>query len=83
MENKEIKPTVVRHGSLINCLCKDGRLLEAQIQLRDMIGKGVLPNAQIYDMLMDSSSTMGNLKDAFGFFDEMVKQAVGFFDYYR
>lgn len=41
-----------------------------------MIGRGVLPNAQIYVMLMDSSSTMGNLKDAFGFFDEMVEQAV-------
>ena len=30
MENNGLKPNVVSYGFLVNCLCKDGRLLEVK-----------------------------------------------------
>ncbi|KAL0011887.1 hypothetical protein SO802_006995 [Lithocarpus litseifolius] len=77
MENKGMKPNVVSYGSLIHCLCKNGRLLEAEIILRDMVGREVLPNAQIYNMLIDGNCTAGKLKESFRFFEEMVKNGIG------
>ena len=45
MDNVGIKPNVISHGSLIICLCKNRKLVDAEIVLADMIGHEVSPNA--------------------------------------
>jgi len=68
VEKAEIKPNVINYGSLINCLCKDSKLLDAKIVLVDMIGRRVSPNAEIYNMLIETSFSLSKLEDAFRFF---------------
>ncbi|CAI9755319.1 unnamed protein product [Fraxinus pennsylvanica] len=39
MENNGLRPNVISYGSLLNCLCKDGRLLEAEVLFKHMASK--------------------------------------------
>ncbi|KAJ4981340.1 hypothetical protein NE237_032177 [Protea cynaroides] len=56
MGEKGFKPDGVSFGTLINCLCKEGNLLEAESLLRDMECRGVSPNVQVYNMLVHGYS---------------------------
>ncbi|KAF3779913.1 hypothetical protein EJ110_NYTH40367 [Nymphaea thermarum] len=44
MKAKGLKLNAVTYSSLINCLCKHGKLSEAEIVLREMTGRGDAPN---------------------------------------
>uniref|UniRef100_A0A2N9HKW2 Pentacotripeptide-repeat region of PRORP domain-containing protein n=1 Tax=Fagus sylvatica TaxID=28930 RepID=A0A2N9HKW2_FAGSY len=85
MENKGIKPNVVSYGSLIHCFCKDGKLLEAEIILRDtrygklehffkffdeMVKNGIDVTLVSYNALINGHCKMGRvIKD-----ENMVSQ---------
>ncbi|CAI9755198.1 unnamed protein product [Fraxinus pennsylvanica] len=49
MENNRLRPNVISYGSLLNCLCKDGRLLEAEVLFKHMVNRSIWPNVQIYN----------------------------------
>ncbi|KAK0592757.1 hypothetical protein LWI29_024882 [Acer saccharum] len=50
--------------------------VEAEIVLKDMEDRGVSHNTQIYNMLIDGTCSVGRIKDAFKFFDEMVESKI-------
>ncbi|KAL7137446.1 hypothetical protein ABFS83_10G092400 [Erythranthe nasuta] len=57
-------------------LCPNGRIVEAKVIFEDMLNRNVLPNAQIYNMLIDGNCMRGNIKDAFAVFDEMLRSRI-------
>ena len=41
-----------------------------------MLGRWILPDAQIYNILINSHCTAGKLKDALRFFDERLRKEI-------
>ncbi|CAK9138390.1 unnamed protein product [Ilex paraguariensis] len=76
MENKGLKLNVLSCDSVINCLCKDGRLLEVEVILKTMEDGRVSTNAQIYNMLIDGHCIGGKMRDASRFFKEMLRNDI-------
>ncbi|KAF5820096.1 putative tetratricopeptide-like helical domain superfamily [Helianthus annuus] len=76
METNGLIPNAISSGSLVNHLCKDGRLLEAQVIFIDMTSRGVLPNTRIYNMLINGYCNQGNIQDAYKMVDKMSSDNV-------
>ncbi|RWR95037.1 hypothetical protein CKAN_02435800 [Cinnamomum micranthum f. kanehirae] len=76
MKEKGFHPKVVSYGSLINGLCKNGKVVEAEILLEDMADRGVTSNVKFYNMLIDGYCKMDKLLEAFKLLKEMAEKGI-------
>jgi pentatricopeptide repeat protein len=57
-------PNIVSYGSVIDALCRAGRLDDAMFQFNQMIDEGQPPNIYIFTTLIHGFSTCGNWEKA-------------------
>ncbi|KAJ6773253.1 ATPASE EXPRESSION PROTEIN 3 [Salix koriyanagi] len=74
MEGNGEKPNVISYGSLINCLCKDRKVLEAEMVLRDMMN--LSPDRVVYNDMIHFYQEIGHVQKAFALQQEMVDMGI-------
>jgi pentatricopeptide repeat protein len=59
------KSHVISFASVIKAFCKNGKIPEAVAILDDMIYKDVVPNAHVYNSIIDAYIESGDFEQAF------------------
>nr|XP_043631787.1 pentatricopeptide repeat-containing protein At2g17140 [Erigeron canadensis]XP_043631796.1 pentatricopeptide repeat-containing protein At2g17140 [Erigeron canadensis]XP_043631804.1 pentatricopeptide repeat-containing protein At2g17140 [Erigeron canadensis]XP_043631813.1 pentatricopeptide repeat-containing protein At2g17140 [Erigeron canadensis]XP_043631822.1 pentatricopeptide repeat-containing protein At2g17140 [Erigeron canadensis] len=68
------KPDLITYSTIINALCKDGKLDEAKKKLVEMIGRNIYPDSIIYDIFVYNLCKMGKVSSAFRVLKDMEKK---------
>ncbi|XP_041026633.1 pentatricopeptide repeat-containing protein At5g46100 isoform X2 [Juglans microcarpa x Juglans regia] len=71
MPNRGCTPDSYTYGTLINGLCRVGKIGEAKELLKEMETKGCLPSVVTYTSLIHGLCQSGNLDEAVGLLEEM------------
>ncbi|MCI48289.1 pentatricopeptide repeat-containing protein, partial [Trifolium medium] len=74
MESQRISPDVFTYSALINGLCKESRLDEANGLFDEMCGIGLVPNGVTFTTLIDGQCKDGKLDLALRNFQMMKDQ---------
>ena len=53
MDVRKITASVQTYNVVVDTLCKDGRVVEAENVMKSMVQRGIRPNAVTYNSLMD------------------------------
>lgn len=70
-------PDLVTYSTLINTLCKDGRLDEAKKKFIEMMKKKLYPDSLLYNIFIHSFCTKGKLSSAFRVLKDMEEKGCG------
>ncbi|KAL0316484.1 UNVERIFIED_CONTAM: Pentatricopeptide repeat-containing protein, mitochondrial [Sesamum radiatum] len=76
MEKNGIQPNDATYNTLINALCKEGKLHEANKLFREMKSMDVAPTTVTYNTLINGYSESGNSEMGIRLFDEMSVSGV-------
>ncbi|XP_043704803.1 pentatricopeptide repeat-containing protein At5g46100-like [Telopea speciosissima] len=76
MPNRGCIPDSYTYGTLINGLCKCGRINEAKELFKEMEAKGCSPSVITYTSLIHGSCLSNNLDEAMGLFKEMRTKGI-------
>ncbi|XP_020262243.1 pentatricopeptide repeat-containing protein At1g09820-like [Asparagus officinalis] len=74
LTSRKIAPNSITFNTMINGLCKSGKLTKAEDMIKDMKAWGVSPNVVTYNTLIDGYCKRGKMYRA----DGLVKEMVGF-----
>lgn len=75
-EKMGLKPNVVSYGSLVNGLCKKGKLLEAEAIFHDMVNRKISPSVQVYNMLIGAYCAVGKIQKARALIEDMKRRGI-------
>jgi pentatricopeptide repeat protein len=76
MRRHGLIPDKVSYGSILDALCRVGRVDDAMFQFNQMINEGQSSNIYIFTTLIDGFSTCGNWEKVEVLFSEMLDRGI-------
>ncbi|KAL3622640.1 hypothetical protein CASFOL_034051 [Castilleja foliolosa] len=71
---KRCLPDLITYSTVINGLCKDGRLEEAKKKFGEMLGRNLYPDSTVYDIFLSNLCKRGKISSAFHVLKDMEKK---------
>ncbi|KAL6522488.1 hypothetical protein OROMI_031446 [Orobanche minor] len=71
---KRCFPDLITYSTVINGLCRDGRLEEAKKKFIEMLGRNLYPDSTIYDIFLYNLCKRGKISSAFQVLKDMEKK---------
>ncbi|KAI3446347.1 hypothetical protein Pfo_003012 [Paulownia fortunei] len=71
---KECLPDMITYSTIINGLCRDGRLEEAKKKFIEMLGRNLCPDSTVYDIFLYNLCKRGKISSAFQVLKDMERK---------
>ncbi|KAK6118696.1 hypothetical protein DH2020_047553 [Rehmannia glutinosa] len=71
---KRCLPDLITYSTVINGLCRDGRLEEAKKKFIEMLGRNLYPDSTVYDIFLYNLCKRGKISSAFQVLKDMERK---------